>query len=581
MNFKTIIAFALILATLFFFRSDFYYHNIRHQPTPAEIAKQKKTVPQAQGKETKPEKLAPDTTAAIDSSASSDTTQSQPASISHDTVRVETEKLRIAIDQQGGKIISIKTKDYQYDKKGGKDKDIELIDVANNGGANLKINDKSFDEALFSLADTVKDYRLGKNDTANITFFVNDPEMGRIEKKFSFDGSSYDFGLKIVSPTLEGKKVSVGWESGIAESEKGGTNYSGIIRSIHLMYDKNVEHLNDKKAGVVTDRAGFYKWIGLTSKYFLISVIADSVRDAEIRIESFSDKQAEAEGKKGKNQAINYQFFMQRSAIADVDSYKIYAGPNKVSDLKDLGVGLDKVMYRGYRWFFFADQWFPTICVWLLQLLIWLQKWVHDYGVVIIILTILLRIVTYPLTMSSMKSMSRMKDVQPKMEAIRAKYKNNPKKMNEQIMALYKKEGINPFNPGCLPMILQMPIFIALFVVLNKAIELRGAQTFLLPWVGDLSQAEALFHLPFAIPFYGSNVALLPIIMAVLTFFQNKATIKDPNQKMMIYFMPIMMLVLFNNFPAGLVLYWTFSSALQLVQQFMIDYSKKRSAKAA
>jgi YidC/Oxa1 family membrane protein insertase len=177
--------------------------------------------------------------------------------------------------------------------------------------------------------------------------------------------------------------------------------------------------------------------------------------------------------------------------------------------------------------------------------------------------------------------MSRMKDVQPKMEAIRAKYKNNPKKMNEQIMALYKKEGINPFNPGCLPMILQMPIFIALFVVLNKAIELRGAQTFLLPWVGDLSQAEALFHLPFAIPFYGSNVALLPIIMAVLTFFQNKATIKDPNQKMMIYFMPIMMLVLFNNFPAGLVLYWTFSSALQLVQQFMIDYSKKRSAKAA
>lgn len=177
--------------------------------------------------------------------------------------------------------------------------------------------------------------------------------------------------------------------------------------------------------------------------------------------------------------------------------------------------------------------------------------------------------------------LGRMKDVQPKLEAIRSKYKNNPKKMNEQIMALYKKEGINPFNPGCLPMIMQMPVFISLFVVLNKAIELRGAKTFIMPWVGDLSQPEALIHLPFTVPIYGSNIALLPIIMAILTYFQNKATIKDPNQRMMIYLMPIMMLVLFNNFPAGLVLYWTFSSALQLLQQWIMDTSKKKSLQKA
>jgi YidC/Oxa1 family membrane protein insertase len=151
--------------------------------------------------------------------------------------------------------------------------------------------------------------------------------------------------------------------------------------------------------------------------------------------------------------------------------------------------------------------------------------------------------------------------------------------MNEEVMALYKKEGVNPFNPGCLPMFLQMPILFALFIVLRKAIELRGAHTILIPWVNDLSQPESLFSLtsilPNGIPMYGNNVALLPIIMAILTFFQNKMTIKDPNQKMMIYFMPIFMLVLFNNFPAGLVLYWTFSNALGILQQYMLEKSLK------
>ena len=157
--------------------------------------------------------------------------------------------------------------------------------------------------------------------------------------------------------------------------------------------------------------------------------------------------------------------------------------------------------------------------------------------------------------------------------------------MNEEIMALYKEEGVNPLNPGCLPMFLQMPIFIALFVVLRKAIELRGAGTILVPWVHDLSQPESLFSLdkliPGGIPLYGSNLAVLPIIMAVLTYFQNKMTIKDPNQKMLVYFMPVFMLVIFNNFPAGLVLYWTLSSALGLVQQYYTDQKKRKFAVSA
>jgi len=196
-------------------------------------------------------------------------------------------------------------------------------------------------------------------------------------------------------------------------------------------------------------------------------------------------------------------------------------------------------------------------------------------------LTVLSRVITYPMTQSSMKSMNRMKDLQPKINALRAKYKTNAKKMNEELMALYRKEGINPLNPGCLPMFLQMPVFIALYVVLQAAIELRGAHSVLLPWVSDLSQPENVFNLasiiPGGIPFYGTHVAVMPILMAILTFFQNKMTIKDPNQKAMVYIMPIFMLVIFNNFSSGIVLYWTFSSALGILQQFLLDRSKKKA----
>jgi YidC/Oxa1 family membrane protein insertase len=167
-----------------------------------------------------------------------------------------------------------------------------------------------------------------------------------------------------------------------------------------------------------------------------------------------------------------------------------------------------------------------------------------------------------------------MKELQPKIAAIRERYKSDARKMNEALMELYRENGMNPFNPGCLPMFLQMPVLFSLYVVLRKAIELRGVGTVLVPWVRDLSQAEVLFRLPFVVPFYGENFALMPIVMGVVTFVQNKATMKDPNQAAMVYVMPVMMLVLFNSFPAGLVLYWTLSSGLGLLQQKLMERSR-------
>ena len=326
--------------------------------------------------------------------------------------------------------------------------------------------------------------------------------------------------------------------------------------------------------------SGLYRWIGMSSKYFFISVVADKIYDADLRIEGRNVSR----NPHNKSPEINYAISFRKEAASDEVNASIYAGPNKIRELSQYGLGFEKSMFPVISWarhIFWADAWFPPIAEIILKVLLFFYSIVKDYGIAIFLLTLLTKLITYPMTASSMKSMSKMKDIQPKLTALRNKYKGNPQKMNAEIMAMYKAEGINPLNPGCLPMFLQMPIFIALFVVLRKAVELRGASSVILPWISDLSHPEALFTLPFALPIYGSNVALLPIVMAALTFYQQKLTITDPNQKMIIYFMPILMLVMFNGFPAGVVFYWTLSSAFGLLQQMWMNRKKPVPAAVA
>jgi YidC/Oxa1 family membrane protein insertase len=366
--------------------------------------------------------------------------------------------------------------------------------------------------------------------------------------------------------------------------------YSTEERKIHYSdYKNNVSHIKATKippTDYENPESGIYRWIGISSKYFLISMIAEKEKEADLKVIAFEEKKKEeANGKKDKIKKINYSFNFQYTEESDTAHFGIYAGPSKYSILKSYKLGFQEILFPVLSWvkiFFWADKWFPPLAKFVLWLLLGLYAAVKDYGIAIIILTILSKIITYPLTHSSMKSMNRMRDLQPKINALRNKHKSNPKKMNEEIMALYKAEGVNPLNPGCLPMFLQMPVFISLFIVLQRAIELRGAGTVLLPWVNDLSKPEIIFQIPGGgLPFYGDNFAILPIINAIMTFFQQKMTIKDPNQKALIYFMPIFMLVIFNGFPSGLVLYWTMQSALGLVQQIYTDHKKKNIPQSA
>jgi YidC/Oxa1 family membrane protein insertase len=191
----------------------------------------------------------------------------------------------------------------------------------------------------------------------------------------------------------------------------------------------------------------------------------------------------------------------------------------------------------------------------------WLFAAIRNYGIAIVVLATLVRVLLHPLNMMSMKSMRAMQKLQPEMERVREKYKNDPQAMNTAVMALYKEHKVNPAG-GCLPMLVQMPLFVALYQVLFNAIELRQAPFVL--WMNDLSAPDLLFSVG------GFPVRLLPVLMAGSSFLQMKMTPTDPRQASTMYMMNVVMLVFFYNLPSGLVLYWTVMNLLTALQQWMV-----------
>ncbi|MFH1406427.1 MAG: membrane protein insertase YidC [Candidatus Omnitrophota bacterium] len=241
--------------------------------------------------------------------------------------------------------------------------------------------------------------------------------------------------------------------------------------------------------------------------------------------------------------------------------YIFYVGPNDYNELKSCNAGFEQTLYTGL---------FSGISRGLMFILRFLHGVVHNWGVAIILLTTLVSLCMFPLTLKSMRSMKEMQSLAPQIEELRAQYKDNAQKLNKEIMELYKKHKVNPFG-GCLPMLLQMPIYIALYQGLMRAIELRDAK-FL--WIKDLSSEDALFNVS------GFNVNLLPILAAIVMFMQQKLTsparAMDQQQKMMAYMFPLMFGFLFYKFAAGFVLYFLTSTVLMVAYQYLIKVKPKQ-----
>lgn len=408
------------------------------------------------------------------------------------------------------------------------------------------------------------------NGEEGAVVFSGEPQPGlRVTKRFALKAGTYDWSLAVsierAPDALPVYAYTMDLGSGIALTEKNEeqdhTFVAGAIRDKQRLQRKKVQAMKEDEPLALN---GKMEWATLTNKYFLIGLGVADAPGVELAIRPIDQK---------KHLALTMKVPVIAGAAnagAAGNTIRVYAGPQEIAFLEKSPLRLGEAI--DYGWSIIQP-----ISQILLKGLKLLYRLIPNYGIAIILISIAAKLAFYRLTHQSIKSMKDMKKVQGELEELRKKYNNDPKRMNEATMALYKKHGINPMA-GCLPMILQMPVFMALYNVLNRTIELRGAPFFL--WINDLSAPDALFHLPFTLPFLGSQVCALPIVMGVATFFQQKMTTFDPKQQMLLYLMPIFMTVIFFNFPSGLVLYWLTNTVLTIVQQYLIDRKDRATAVA-
>lgn len=316
--------------------------------------------------------------------------------------------------------------------------------------------------------------------------------------------------------------------------------------------------LESKKVDKIKKEAfvhqGYVDWLALTRKY--TSVIVKP--EANLPVDSVRAKQLAPDIM----EAILKTQRFEIPALGQVShECLIYAGPNRYDDLKSFGYGFQKIISKG---------WFGPLKLGMLIIMNWCYDWIPNYGVAIILLTVIIKILFTPLTHISFDSMRKMQALNPKIKALQETYKKEPQRLQKELMNLYKKNKVNPLS-GCLPLALQMPIFIALYQALSQAVELRGASFF--GWIKDLSAPDRLFQLPFSIPFLGDGINVLPLIMIGSMLWQQKLSPShgmSPEQEKIMFFMPIMFGVVFYQLPSGLVIYWTLSNFLTIFHQLII-----------
>ncbi len=303
---------------------------------------------------------------------------------------------------------------------------------------------------------------------------------------------------------------------------------------------------------------GLQTWIAIKNRFFVTALVGRDAQPADGFTATVTRDMKVADYRpESVSVTANYKDEAKRQL-------RFFVGPKKQALLWNLGMR-DVMEFGMWRWLCYP-------LVWVLNLF---NSWIPNFGVAIILLTILVRILFWPLTHKSTVGMKKMQEIQPKMKEIQKKFKDNPQRLQQETWALYREAKVNPMS-SCLPMLIQIPVFIALFNVLRSAVELRYAP-FL--WIADLSEPEGLFAA--YLPFGGLNI--LPILMALTTGLQSAFTPSagdKSQQRMMMVFMPIMMLVMFYSFPSALSLYWFLSNLFSIVQMWIIrrQTAKKNEA---
>ncbi len=504
-------------------------------------------------------------------------------------IEIETDVYKIVFSNKGGTVKSIELKNYKLNS--GKNVEMVFGGSPDNKAFNLYFGSQKNRpiEAIFDYSTKgnqyiftkkFESYERGNEEEKNLFLlkkvFTIKPEEYLIQLDVYFENENRQKSLPLDRENLS---YTLGFEPQIGPEFKKIGGRGKDYRKNYTYFDgkKKRQKIGKGKKTKVVDESFF--WAGITGKYF--SVIGIPYVDSLEKI-TFSKN-------KIKDIPEGAQFYFSINAerkkhLID-DRYYFYVGPRKESILKkynkekdnSFGVkdfNINKIVDTGWPIF----GWLEIIIKELLKLF---YRIIPNYGISIIFTTILIKALVFPLTHKTFESTTKMQALQPKMEEIRNKYKNDPQKMNMEIAAFYKKEGVNPLG-GCLPMLLQMPIMIAFYGLLNNHFDLRGAP--FVGWITDLSSPESIFTLSFEIPFgIGSEIRLLPLIMVATQILSGKImqtsnTSANNQMKMMSYAMPVVFLFILYNLPSGLIIYWTVANIITVLQQFIINKILKNRA---
>ncbi|UCG64618.1 MAG: membrane protein insertase YidC [Deltaproteobacteria bacterium] len=472
-------------------------------------------------------------------------------------ITVETGLYVAVFSGSGPQIKSFQLKEYR--SKLEKDSPLkELVQVNNKDGYGL---------SLGFLGENIPNIEWGsyKVNRQNIAVKAGDqpeslvyewesPQGIRIRTEFLFYADKYEIGLSVTVANKSDYVIDDTLLFNLAHVPQEMRRSYGSFEGMALLLGNKLEKVKESKIQG-KQFLGQISWIAYEEPYFMTAIISENDKKATAKAAVLPDGEIRisyipSPFNLGKNE----------STIRD---FTLYLGPRDLYILKTLNKNLEKAVNFG---------WFDIIAKPLLVALRFFNKYLSNYGLSIILLTILIKILFWPLTRKSYQSMKEMRKLQPMMAKLREKYKNNKQEMNKQLMGLYKTYKINPMG-GCLPMLVQMPVFFAFYRILPNSIELRHAPFVL--WVNDLSAPERLFSFPFTIPLMAPpyGIPVLTLLMGASMFLQQKMTpmTGDPAQAKMMMLLPVVFTFLFINFPSGLVLYWLVNNILSIAQQYRIN----------
>lgn len=487
---------------------------------------------------------------------------------------IETDTVKVTFTNRGGDVVGYELLDHRDGNHG--------VEMADNISAENRAFALSFGTQKESIINDV--FTVRQPDDRTIIFYKkfrsknasgNDSEF-TLAKRYSFHDGDYMFKLDIM----------VSGEDGFTSLSSGNSAYTlrtpPQIGPYYNAKNDRYEHRTfmsftdgrKKKQMLSPGQTKIYEkqysWTGIAGKYFTVLVapvapeyMQSVTYSAEVQVEDYA----------------NAQLFLPRRAITDketTDTYYIYVGPRTENSLSiynnasDNSWSVSSLRLNDSMESSGILFWLEAILKWCMELL---YRLIPNWGVSIIILTVIIKVLFFPLTKQSSVASLKMQEVQPRMQELQNKYKDDPTRLNMEISKLYKEMGYNPLS-GCLPLLIQFPLIFAMYNLFNNYFEFRGAM-FIPGWIPDLSVGDSIYTFGFNLPFIGNQLRLLPIIYVIsqllFGWITQSAAAANSQMKIMMYGMPLFFFFIFYNAPSGLLIYWTVSNLLQLVQQVIIN----------